>query len=159
MRIIRRLFETLVITVIASVPAYILIKCGFVANTNSARGIMYALSACVFYLLHLYVLRKHLIAVGKTSVYLAVNFGIWALHGALCVIVKKYVGISVYETFFGFTSMFCYLYFPRKLSVTLIYLAYAAEIIFFPLDRWILYRYYLTDRDKKKLAEQGRRGK
>ncbi|MGN0164077.1 MAG: hypothetical protein ACI4EA_10955 [Candidatus Ornithomonoglobus sp.] len=154
MYIKRRLIETLIISLISTVPIYLLIKSGFVAKTNSAMGMVFAISAFIFYFLHLFAFKRHLIAVEKTSSYLIVNFGILAIHAALCVIFKKFIGISAYETFFGFTSMFCYLYLPRKLSVTLIYLAYAAEIFFFPIDRWVQYKYYLTDKEKKKLEEK-----
>jgi hypothetical protein len=147
----RRIIETIIITIISSIPIFILIKVGFVAKTNSAMVTAYAVDAFIFYILNAFVLRGHLIAVKSVKKYFLANLLILAVHGAACVFAKKFMPNVVYEAFFGFTSLFCYLYMPRKLSVTIIYFLTLLEICFFPVDRFVQYKYYMNEDGKKEI--------
>ena len=127
----RRIIESIIITLISSVPIYLIYKLGFIPNTKLAYLISFSIGTIVFLGLNYFVLPAHLMAVRGSNIrYILVNGTICALLAGASLLMRHFnVSGDMYTALFGFTKVFAAFDIPATISAILFCGIYLGEIM------------------------------
>ncbi len=139
-KVIRRILETVTITVISSFPMYIIIIMNLFPANNFTYLAVFGISAVAFYILNVRVLRKHIMEAESILEYFTVNVLIWLAITAFSFYALEHFSNYVYTAFFGFTKAINALRVEKEWSSMIFWLVYLIEIIYIPAERKFVLR-------------------
>ena len=138
MYFLKRLEETVIISMISSLPIYILFRLGLVLTTKIEAFIAFFISAFAFYILNGLCLKRHLAHTLNRKMYLYMNLMLFAVQLAICFLCIGFGNIGTYVAFFGYSKLFR-VFLPDPFSDSMAYAFVSAGIFYFLYLGMILY--------------------
>ena len=136
---IRRLIETVIITLISSLPIYILLKIQIIYPSKFGSFLAFLISALIFLKLNAVVLKSHLMNMLNCKVYLKTNIILYIIQVGVCYILMYFTDANTYTALFGFTRVF-FVFIPllgkspilrNVISAALFWVIYFFQIIYY----------------------------
>lgn len=131
----RRTIESILITVVSSLPFYFLAKLRLVPSIVIFYILLFGLSAVVFLFLSDIVLREYLMAVDDYKIYLRTNLLLFAIQVILCFIGLKFFSSDMYTLFYGFTKPLRVFGVPASISALIFWVIHLVQILLYPVFR------------------------
>ncbi len=133
MSFIKRFLETVAICLVSSFPIFFILLMEFIPPNQVTYGIVFGISAVIFYILSGISLKNSMFQLDSTAKYLTLNILIWLVFLVVSFLGMRLLPAQVYTAFFGFTKAINAFGISREWSVMGFWVIYLIEILYFPV--------------------------